>query len=100
MSQDLIVQLSDEAYAAIRQHADESGTSPAQIAAETLERSFRAGREGPQPSAATTETARLAARERFKRHFGAVDLGRATGADNASIDADLAREYADNHEVD
>ena len=30
--------------------------------------------------------------------FGSVDLGYQTGADNESIDADLAREYADTHE--
>jgi|GEM_PF-1184128 hypothetical protein len=39
-----------------------------------------------------------AARDRFERHFGEVNLGRATGADNEGIDADLARAYADNHE--
>lgn len=30
--------------------------------------------------------------------FGSVDLGHPTGADNESIDADLAREYASTHE--
>jgi Protein of unknown function DUF104 len=30
--------------------------------------------------------------------FGSVDLGYPTGADNESIDADLAREYACSHE--
>lgn len=35
-----------------------------------------------------------AARERFERHFGEVDLGCATGVDNEQIDADLAAEYA------
>jgi predicted DNA-binding antitoxin AbrB/MazE fold protein len=30
--------------------------------------------------------------------FGSVDLGYPTGADNDSIDADLAREYASTHE--
>ena len=34
---------------------------------------------------------------RLRRHFGAVDLGRPSGADNAQIDADLAQAYADNH---
>lgn len=34
---------------------------------------------------------------RLRRHFGAVDLGHPTGADNAQIDADLAQAYADNH---
>ena len=32
--------------------------------------------------------------------FGSVSLGYATGADNESIDADLARAYADNHEAE
>lgn len=35
-----------------------------------------------------------AARERFERHFGEVDLGYPTGVDNEQIDADLAIEYA------
>jgi len=30
--------------------------------------------------------------------FGSIDLGYPTGADNESIDADLAREYGNNHE--
>jgi predicted DNA-binding antitoxin AbrB/MazE fold protein len=30
--------------------------------------------------------------------FGSVDLGYPTGADNDTIDADLAREYASTHE--
>jgi hypothetical protein len=30
--------------------------------------------------------------------FGSVSLGHPTGADNESIDADLAREYANSHE--
>jgi Bacterial SH3 domain len=38
-----------------------------------------------------------AARERFERHFGEVDLGYATGVDNEQIDADLAREYSSTH---
>lgn len=32
--------------------------------------------------------------------FGSVSLGYATGADNASIDADLGREYMNTHEDD
>ncbi len=31
--------------------------------------------------------------DRLRRHFGAVDLGHATGADNKAIDADLAKTY-------
>lgn len=32
--------------------------------------------------------------QKLRRHFGAVNLGVATGADNAAIDADLVRAYA------
>ena len=39
-----------------------------------------------------------AARERFERHLGAIDLGYPTGVDNEQIDADPAREYATTHE--
>ena len=46
----------------------------------------------------TTEAEKKAARERFERHFGKVNLGRATGADNEGIDADLVRAYADSYE--
>lgn len=46
-----------------------------------------------------TEAEKQAARERFERHFGEVDLGYTTGVDNEQIDADLAREYAATHEA-
>lgn len=56
---------------------------------------FRAELKGGPPSKAAAE-----ARERFERHIGAIDLGQPTGADNESIDADLAREYAAKHDQD
>ena len=37
------------------------------------------------------------ARQRFRSHAGAVSLGYATGVDNDSIDADLARAYANEY---
>ncbi|MCP4660046.1 MAG: hypothetical protein GY856_31985, partial [bacterium] len=47
---------------------------------------------------ALTEADKQAARERFERHFGEVNLGYAIAMDNERIDADLAREYANTHE--
>lgn len=35
---------------------------------------------------------------RLRRHFGAIDLGHPTGADNAGIDVDLTAAYTDPHE--
>ncbi len=43
------------------------------------------------------DTDAQALRQCFEDHFGAVDLGHPTGADNPSIEADLARAYADDH---
>lgn len=37
--------------------------------------------------------------EKLRIHFGAVNLGAPTGADNDQIDADLAAGYQDNHEA-
>lgn len=85
MSESITLKLSDEAYAALRRQAQAVGTSPAEEAAASLEQRFR----GPTPARSEEEPA--AGRERFERHFGEIDLGRPTGTDNASIDADLAR---------
>ena len=93
MSQTLTVQISDPTYAAIRAKAETAGVSADQVAANALERQFRNGT--PQ-----TENEKQAARARFERHFGELDLGSPTGADNDRIDADLARAYAAEHEAE
>jgi hypothetical protein len=93
MSQTLTVQISDQAYAAIRAQAETTGVSDVKVAADALERQFRNG------DGTVTDEERQAARERFERHFGEVNLGSPTGTDNECIDADLARAYADNHET-
>jgi hypothetical protein len=93
MIHSLTVRLSDEAFSTLQRQAVAARTSPAELAAASLERLCGAGR--PVPS----EAEREAARKRFERHFGEVDLGYPTGGDNDGIDADLAAEYADTHEV-
>lgn len=52
----------------------------------------------PKPRPELSEEEYSAADERLRRQI--VDLGYATGADNESIDADLARAYGDNHEAE
>jgi len=91
MSQTLTLHLTDAVYAALREQAEASGTSPADLAVRVLQREY--GGNG-----SWTEAEKQAARARFERHFGAVNLGHPTGVDNEAIDADLAREYADTHE--
>jgi hypothetical protein len=73
------------------------GTSPAELAAVSLQRQFGAA-NAPCSGLRSGESEKQAARERFEQHFGEVDLGYPTGADNESIDADLAREYAADRE--
>jgi putative hemolysin len=92
MSQSLTVELSDTAFAALEREAIIAKTSPAGVAAALLEQQYRHRWSAP------SESERQAARQRFERHFGEIDLGHATGADNEAIDADLGREYASTHE--
>lgn len=98
MSHPLTVELSDLAYAALERHARATGQSPAELAAAALEEHFgtAGGKHGSRHPA--TETEKQTARARFERHFGEVNLGHPTGADNEGIDADLARSYDDSHE--
>jgi hypothetical protein len=91
MSRILALELSDETYAAIQRQAEAAGTTPADFAATSLKQQFGVG-------SFQTEAEKQAARERFERHFGEVDLGFPTGTDNENIDADLGREYAKTHE--
>ncbi len=98
MSQRLTLDLSDEVYDAIQRHAEAIGTSPTRVAATWLERWFGGAGGLQDPRSRRTEAEKQAARERFEGHFGAVNLGYPTGADNESIDADLAREHTDPHE--
>ena len=99
MSQTLILELSDVVYTMIQRQAEAAGSSPAHWLADTLEQQYGRGHAGQSALARRTATEQQAARERFERHFGEVDLRDATGADNEQIDADLAREYADTHET-
>jgi len=95
MSQTLILELSDEAYTTIQRQAESAGTSPAHWLATTLEQQY-----GPRHARQLrTAAEQHAARVRFEQHFGEVDLPGAIGADNEQIDAELAREYGDTHEV-
>jgi hypothetical protein len=98
MSQPLTVELSDAAYAALQLQARAAARPAAEVAAEALEQHFGTADRVSGSVHAATEAQKQAARERFERHFGAVNLGHATGADNEGIDADLARAYADSHE--
>ncbi|MBI3303990.1 MAG: hypothetical protein HYZ72_18140 [Deltaproteobacteria bacterium] len=85
-------EIPDEILAILQQIAPQMGKTTEELAAEWL------ARYGPKLCPQLSEEERQVAWERLRRHFGAVDLGYPTGADNESIDADLAREYGSTHE--
>ena len=90
----LTFEVPDELYEAFEQMAAKYGRSVEAVALESL------AKHAPKSRADLTEEERRAAWERLMRHMGTVDSGDPHSADNERIDADLAREYADNHEED
>ena len=93
MSQQLILELSDEVYADLQQNANAVGVSVAEWIVVLL------GNQGSHVSKTLQSVVRQEeARQRFRNHAGTISLGYATGIDNESIDADLARAYATEYE--
>ena len=88
----LTVDVPDELYQALEQTAANGGRTVEAVALEWL------GRHGAEPRPTLTEEESRAAWDRLLRHAGAFESGDPHSADNERIDADLAREYADNHE--
>jgi hypothetical protein len=88
VSEVVTLQLRDELYADLKQKAESVGISLEAWIAVALEQQNNALN---QPK---TEAEKELARQRFRRHAGAIDLGYPTGADNASIEADLVRSYS------
>lgn len=82
----------DEVYEACQQMAARHGKRVEECVLEFL------ARNGTKPRPKLTDEETRAAWDRLMRHIGAQNLGYATGADNESIDADLAREYGSSHE--
>jgi hypothetical protein len=88
MSQVITLELSNELCAALNLKAQRAGASLSEWIQSTLDR------QSGLLSQQKTEAEKEAARQRFRHHAGAIDLGYPTGADNASIDADLIRAYS------
>ena len=91
MSQLLTLELSDEIYAELERQAGAAGLSVAEWVVESLKRQ-RSSLIKPNLQ---TELQREKARQRLLRYAGSISLGHATGIDNESIDADLAKVYTD-----
>lgn len=85
MFHQLTLDLPDDVFRPLSEAARQAGQSVEEWAAVQLRSCASAS------SKQATDLARLMA------HAGVADLGRPTGADNESIDADLAAEYAPSH---
>jgi hypothetical protein len=92
MSKTLTFEMPEEIYEACEQIAARDGRTTEAVVLEYL------ARHAPKPRPKLSEEELEAAREQLRQHAGAVSLGYPTGADNESIDRDLEREYANNHE--
>jgi hypothetical protein len=92
MSKVLTFEVPDEVYEACQQMAAQYGRSAEEYALEFMLK------YGPKPRPQMSEDEAKAALDRLLQHAGAENLGHPTGADNESIDADLAQEYGSPHE--
>jgi hypothetical protein len=88
----LTIDLPEELYEVFAQTASQEGRTVKEIAIEWL------AKHGPKSQPRLSEEASQAAWERLLRHAGSVDSGDPHSGDNDRIDADLEREYANNHE--
>ena len=88
MSTNLPIQLSDDAFQALSSAAVNVGKTPAELAADVVERAY----------STTAEKADPQARAKFELCFGSIDMGTPIGIANLDIDRDLARAYESNTE--
>jgi len=93
MSQILTLELNDQFFAAIHQQAKSIGIPAENLAVKLLQQNF-----SQMFKLLPTDAEKAIRRAKFERHFGAINLGIDINLDNDSIDADLAKEYDNNHE--
>jgi hypothetical protein len=90
MSTVVTLKLPDNVYEPLVKVAEKTG--------KPLEEWILAQLQLHMPRVVHPERERAEAMARLMEYAGAVNLGHPTGADNESIDADLAQEYASTHE--
>jgi len=87
MSKTLTFELDDEVAAALSDMSAKTGASFEALALQWLAKYRPVAAQARSPEQRQQNLARL------RSHAGAASLGHPTGADNAGIDRDLAREY-------
>jgi len=93
MSQILTLELNEQLFAAIHQQAKSIGIPAENLAVKLLQQNF-----SQMFKFLPTDAEINIKRAKFESHFGLIDLGIDINLDNDSIDADLAKEYDNNHE--
>ena len=91
MNQILTLEISEQVFTAMQLQAAKTGVSPELLAAILIEKQVTSSASLPVDEV-IAETACL----KFERHFGTLPESKIT-VDNESVDADLAREYANNN---
>lgn len=81
--------LQERVYRALEAEAAASGRDVGQVVADRLSRGTPQALSSPEDPTQRADA--------FERHIGAWDSGEPDAADNVRIDADLAREYRDDH---
>jgi hypothetical protein len=92
MSQQLILEVSDEVYTDLQQKANAVGLSITEWVVAILSRQDNVANTGLLPVEQQEQ-----ARQKFRSNAGIISLGSATGTDNEGIDADLAKAYVDEY---
>lgn len=85
MEHKLTITLPEDVFRPLIETAQSEGVSPEQVITRLIKAGTSCGAK-PQDS--------------LRELFGSIDMGYAMGADNESIDRDLAREYGATHDVD
>ncbi|PZU93190.1 MAG: hypothetical protein DCE90_16790 [Pseudanabaena sp.] len=89
MSQKLILEISDETYQNLQHQANAVSLSVSELLTTQIN-----DRYGILSKPNLSNMVEQEARQRLLSYAGVINLGYATGVDNESIDADLAKAYA------
>jgi predicted transcriptional regulator len=89
MSQQLTLEISDELYLRLQHQADITKQSVSELLTNQINQRY-----GMVSTPSLSSAVEQEARQRLLNYAGIIDLGYATGIDNESIDADLAKVYA------
>jgi hypothetical protein len=89
MSQQLILEINDDIYLKLQYQASAASLSVSELLATQINRQY-----GILARPNLNSELEQEARQRLLSYAGTINLGYATGIDNESIDADLARAYA------